>query len=82
MVTLYSETLLKGFGRFLLHAFLQLCTYNTKVFQIVFLFILIAISIVYVVDPTCTGLGERAGPRLRELAPRGQRESGGGIHAT
>ena len=30
----------------------------------------------------CTGLGERAGPRLRKLAPRDQRESGGGIHAT
>ena len=24
----------------------------------------------------------RVVPRLRELAPRGQRESGGGIHAT
>ena len=29
-----------------------------------------------------TGLGKRVVPRLRELAPRGQRESGGGIHAT
>ena len=28
----------------------------------------------------CTEVGEAAGPRLRE--PRGQRESGGGIHAT
>ena len=27
-------------------------------------------------------IGERAGHRLRELASRGQRESGGGIHAT
>ena len=27
----------------------------------------------------CTGLSKRAGPRLRELAPRGQREPGGGI---
>ena len=30
----------------------------------------------------CTGLGKRVIPRLRELAPRGQRKSGGGIHAT
>ena len=30
----------------------------------------------------CTGLGKRVVPRLRELAPRGQREPGGGIHAT
>ena len=29
-----------------------------------------------------TGLGKRVVPRLRELVPRGQRESGGGIHAT
>ena len=29
-----------------------------------------------------TGLGKRVVPRLRDLAPRGQRESGGGIHAT
>ena len=29
-----------------------------------------------------TGLGKRVVPRLRELAPRGERESGGGIHAT
>ena len=29
-----------------------------------------------------TGLGKRVGPMLRELAPRGQRELGGGIHAT
>ena len=29
-----------------------------------------------------TGLGKRVVPRLRELASRGQRESGGGIHAT
>ena len=29
-----------------------------------------------------TGMGKRVGPRLRELAPRGQRESGGGNHAT
>ena len=28
------------------------------------------------------GLGEREGSRLRELAPYGQREKGGGIHAT
>ena len=27
-------------------------------------------------------LGYKVGPRLRELAPRGQREPGGGIHAT
>ena len=33
-------------------------------------------------DDACTGLGKRVVPRLRELAPRGQRESGGGIHAT
>ena len=34
-------------------------------------------------DPSrTTGLGERMGPRLRELAPRGLRESGGGILAT
>ena len=30
----------------------------------------------------CTGMGEKVSPRLRELASRGQRESGGGIHAT
>ena len=30
----------------------------------------------------CTGLGKRVVPRLRELAPSGQRESGGGIHTT
>ena len=30
---------------------------------------------------SCTELGERTVPRLRELAPCGQRESGGGIHA-
>ena len=30
----------------------------------------------------CTALGKRVVPRLRELAPSGQRESGGGIHAT
>ena len=29
-----------------------------------------------------TGLDKRGVPRLRELAPRGQRESGGRIHAT
>ena len=29
-----------------------------------------------------TGLGKRVVPRLRELAPHSQRESGGGIHAT
>ena len=29
-----------------------------------------------------TGLGNIVVPRLRELAPGGQRESGGGIHAT
>ena len=29
-----------------------------------------------------TGMGKKVVPRLRELAPRGQRESGGGIHAT
>ena len=29
-----------------------------------------------------TGMGERVVPRLCELATRGQRESGGGIHAT
>ena len=29
-----------------------------------------------------TGLGEKVGPRLRELAPRIQREPGGGIHET
>ena len=28
-----------------------------------------------------TVLGKRVAPRLRELAPHGQRESGGGIHA-
>ena len=28
------------------------------------------------------GLGKRVGPRLRELAPCGQREPGGGTHAT
>ena len=31
---------------------------------------------------TLTGMGKRIVPRLRELATRGQRESGGGIHAT
>ena len=30
----------------------------------------------------CTGLGKRWVPRLCELAHGGQRESGGGIHAT
>ena len=30
----------------------------------------------------CTGLGKRVVPRLRELAPEGQSESGGGSHAT
>ena len=29
-----------------------------------------------------TGLGKRVVPRLRELAPCGQRESGSGIHTT
>ena len=29
-----------------------------------------------------TGLGKRVVPRFFELAPRGQRESGSGIHAT
>ena len=29
-----------------------------------------------------TGLGEKVGPRLRDLALRIQREPGGGIHAT
>ena len=29
-----------------------------------------------------TELGYKVGPRLRELATRGQRESGGGIHTT
>ena len=29
-----------------------------------------------------TGLGKKVVPRLRELAPCSQRESGGGIHAT
>ena len=29
-----------------------------------------------------TGLGKKVVPRLRELAPRGQRESGSGIHVT
>ena len=29
-----------------------------------------------------TDLRYKFGPRLRELEPRGQRESGGGIHAT
>ena len=29
-----------------------------------------------------TGLGKSVVSRLRELAPLGQRESGGGIHAT
>ena len=29
-----------------------------------------------------TELGYKVGPRLRELAPHGQREPGGGIHAT
>ena len=32
--------------------------------------------------PISTGLGKKVVPRLRELAPRGQRESGGEIHAT
>ena len=32
------------------------------------------------VNTYCTGLGQRVVPRLRELAPCGQRESGGGIH--
>ena len=35
--------------------------------------------------PICsnnTEMGERVGPRLRELASRGRREPGGGIHAT
>ena len=27
-------------------------------------------------------MGERVGPRLRELASRGRRKPGGGIHAT
>ena len=31
---------------------------------------------------TNTGLGKRVVPRLRELAHHGQRETGGGIHAT
>ena len=31
---------------------------------------------------TCTGLGKRVVPRVRELSTHGQRESGGGIHAT
>ena len=30
----------------------------------------------------CTELGYKVGPRLRELVPHGQREPGGGIHAT
>ena len=30
----------------------------------------------------CTDIQEKAKARLRELAPRGQREPGGGIHAT
>ena len=34
------------------------------------------------VSRTCTEMGERVGPRLRELASRGRREPGGGIHAT
>ena len=29
-----------------------------------------------------TGLGKKLGPRLSEIATRGQRESGGWIHAT
>ena len=33
-------------------------------------------------DVCCTGLGKNVVPRLRELAYRGQRESGGKIHAT
>ena len=33
-------------------------------------------------DNSPTGIGYKVGPRLRELAPRGQREPGGGIHAT
>ena len=35
-----------------------------------------------IVQRTCTGLGKRVVPRLREFAPHSQRESGGGIHAT
>ena len=31
---------------------------------------------------TCTGMGKRVVARLHKLATRGQRESGGGIHAT
>ena len=31
---------------------------------------------------SCTGLGKRVVPRLRELVPCGQRESEGVIHAT
>ena len=34
------------------------------------------------VASTTTGLGKRVVPRLRELAPRNQMESGDGIHAT
>ena len=33
-------------------------------------------------NPRSTEMGYEVGPRLRELAPRGQREPGGGIHAT
>ena len=33
-------------------------------------------------SPWCTEMGERVGPRLRELASRGRREPGGRIHAT
>ena len=33
-------------------------------------------------DKVHTALGKRVGHRLRELAPLGQRELGGGIHAT
>ena len=29
-----------------------------------------------------TGIGKKVGPKLRELAPRGQGEPGGGIRAT
>ena len=30
----------------------------------------------------CTEMGEKVGPRLRELASRSRRKLGGGIHAT
>ena len=42
--------------------------------------IILSIRVTYLFD--CTGVGKRMVPRLRELAPHGQRESGGGIHAT